>query len=1226
MSANVKSVENVSTFVVDAPLPVPVIDQLRCFSASFDLSWHSGDPLVMASSSTITVFDGTTAVKSYSGGLESGTFDIPSGLDPVKRYTVGVLETVGGVESPYSTQVVLVMSPPSVTAATAHEGDSVASITVSAPSGYADCSEFTASVQAQDGTSLGQGSGSGGTISVALSRSVAGADVLTVTAAMKYGNSSSPTCTDESVTIIVTPRITSIACDGANVNMAWSYLNQSPTQSYLISVFDDEVVKQNVVQTGLLTLGFALEFTPDPAKPYTVQAAATQGVSVGPFSDPERLIINKSTITSTNFDGTTISAVYSFPSGSAPGTGWLTSLYKGDQIIQNSFGNGEPAFITPSSPTDPASSYSVAIVSAQGVATGPVSSGVKLVSQAPTILSLSYDGASITAQYAPPFGVTPDIYVVTLFKDGQPVQSVTEKNVVKVFTPTLPLEPSAFYEVGVAMMTGVSTGPVCAKISVIQARPTIVSLGWDGALGSAAILFPTQEWMTANLCVTLLRDGNVVENFQGKGSYLTFTPQSAPTTGHVYTVKVCLSQGSSFGPFSNSPVLVIETTSLTKLVFDGASVSIWSQSPPSDAPLTIYSLYSGTTLVRNQIGTSSAVIPCPGGLDPTVVYTVKAALAVDVSVGQSSAPTTVTTQKPTISLVSYDGQNITITMQNPSGSPTSALLALYADGTVAATGQATGAGGVITPGFQLVSGVIYTVSACFSDGIVTGPPGVPASIPIVVAPVPVSMDFNGTDLSASWILPDPSVGDGFLLCIYSGTTVVRNVPGNGTSTNAANVGGLFPPGGSYSVKVASVIGTQVGPFSASVVVLIDKPTVASVFYNGQSVSANWSLLDVLKTGIGYRLTFFKDGVSQDVNTGSGVSASFVPSVAINPASVYTLSVASLQGISTGPDSPTLTLVALSAPTIMSLGYSEPNGTQTVSLVWQGLTNSPGISGYMISIFVGDVIFFNQYSAIQTTTFSPPQGMSFDHEKTYSIKVAGVSGASVGPFSLAAPILLKAPTLSYCIFDGVLLNLSWTFPDPSIGQSVLITLSQGASVIRNYVAEGLSTSVTPPSFTGAEPYTVSVASTSGSSVGLFGSPLAVLYTMPTALRLSYMSALLTSTWDFMDTPGVQFKSRLKRNGFQVEEVSAAAHSAVFTTALAAGYLYEADVRTVNGASEGPPTNLEQGPFLGVCTFSFDSFGRVETVATANFNTVTFAYDNTGNMLSVTTAPPSPSQGG
>jgi YD repeat-containing protein len=369
-------------------------------------------------------------------------------------------------------------------------------------------------------------------------------------------------------------------------------------------------------------------------------------------------------------------------------------------------------------------------------------------------------------------------------------------------------------------------------------------------------------------------------------------------------------------------------------------------------------------------------------------------------------------------------------------------------------------------------------------------PGPPLASTPLAAPTIASVTYDGTNVSATWSTVTGAAG--YTLTVYDGANPV-GTPDNTTETNGS-VAATLDPSKSYTVRVRATAGSNTGPESAAVPVIAAAPTIASVTYDGTNVGASWSPV----TGAaGYTLTVY-DGTDPVGTPDNTTETNGSVAATLDPTRSYTVSVVATNGVSTGPVSAAVPVIA-AASVIASVTYDGAN----VGASWSPVT---GATGYTLTVYDGT----DPVGTPDTTTETNGSvAATLDPSRTYTVSVVGTNGVSRGAVSAAVPVIAAAPVIASVTYDGANVGASWSPVTGATGYT--LTVYDGTDPVgtpdNTTETNGSVAATLDPS----KSYTVRVRATAGSNTGPESAAVPVIAAAPTISSVTYDGTNVGASW-------------------------------------------------------------------------------------------------------------------
>jgi hypothetical protein len=445
-----------------------VINQLPALSsatydgASIDAVWQA-QAAPGITGYRLNVFDGDTLIKSQPAGASGGA--IEGALDPAKTYVLRLQAAGNGLTGPLGPPLALIAAAPQITSVTYNAGALTVNwgaLTAAGVSGYrlplyGGAKPVVYDVTGRDTATFSQ--------SLALDawrqyhiRAQATADANT-------GPASAPVDV-----LVAAPAITQVDYSGTALTVRWSGIANSAVSGYALTltragVADTPIQTAHTDYTQMIAL--------DGAVSLAVQALGDR--TTGPSSDPATVLTQKVSLTAAKYDGANVSVTWQ----SGAGDMFRINLYGDDQLMISQLAHGDSGLI--GAQLSPLRSYTVRVQTLNALGGGPISEPLVLVSAAPTITGVSYDGqSSVHVGWAAPQG-TFTSYQINLY-EGEQVKQTFEAAAnaasfdITGFTP----QSGKTYGVRLYAANRGSSGPLSDVVAIITAVPAIQSARYTG--------------------------------------------------------------------------------------------------------------------------------------------------------------------------------------------------------------------------------------------------------------------------------------------------------------------------------------------------------------------------------------------------------------------------------------------------------------------------------------------------------------------------------------------------------------------------------------------------------------------------------------------------------------------------------------------------------------------------------------------------------------------------
>lgn len=598
---------------------------------------------------------------------------------------------------------------------------------------------------------------------------------------------------------------------------------------------------------------------------------------------------------------------------------------------------------------------------------------------------------------------------------------------------------------------------------------------------------------------------------------------------------------------------------------------------------------------------------------------------------------------PTLTSISYNGGSLFLSCPPDGADPGYTSYAVTVLGPAGATVAKQTLPILLPIAVSLATTQSYSAAVAYSNGTLSGPAS--ALAPIVSAGPPTigNLQANSETIVASW---PPIAGQSlyYLSAMWDGTLTGIGVAGTTGSLNispafgvtavtvslcamAQLTGGGFSYGPSSTVPVtlstelgASVIyeGGRLITERQNVAVLgavrdaaagSAGPTVTQVDYDGQSLAVTWSPLPSASGGYMAYLYGPTAGPSQTTAT----SATSVVWPGTLSTGSWTVAVAGLtvSGGTTilGPQSAPY-IVIQSVPTLTTVS----NNTSTLVIGWDAVSDAAGYYvAYGPAGGSSTLVYSSQLSRTLVGGFGQ-QGT------TCAVRAFGSGGVAIGPQSQPITLIVDAPNWMEADYDGASLSLTWTPVTDTNVNGYAVSL-QGTSL--SYAPGNTGSTTQAVSLSPATAYTAVVYATNGINSGPVAN-LPLLTAQPDGLWMGFDGQSLCGAWSSLSTTQASingYTAQLRANGTVVSTPTASSTTATFASGLSSGVVYTWTVRAALDSPtlavvRGPWSTISNGPFAQATSYTFDSSGRLVTLALGTSAAVqSYAYDAAGNLTTI-----------
>ncbi|HEU4562396.1 MAG TPA: hypothetical protein VFS20_31490 [Longimicrobium sp.] len=555
--------------------------------------------------------------------------------------------------------------------------------------------------------------------------------------------------------IVPPPTTLSVVYDGASVTAQIVPVTLGSPAYYTLSVSTaGGVLSARTANAFTTTIRLALQAPLTGTPTFTLATVGAGTLSSATAAAP--LPVTQPVLMSAAYDGARVTAQWMPVSGA---TGYTLRAYST---------TGKPAFqqqvaVTQGSLSASAldSSYRFVLLAAMAQPVYTSTAPLPFLLPLPTLVSASYDGARVTAQWSPPAGSSS--YTLRAYAGGGPsYQSTVSVPQGQLTAPTL--NPSLAYFFTVQAN---ASGQVSAQLPpapMLLTFPSLTEAVYDGAGINAA-------WQTvASATSYTLRAYSTGGGPSYQGSVQTpqgtlAAPSLGQTAPYFFTV-IANAPGYVSSTITGARVLTI-LPQLREGAYDLASVqATWT--PVSDALVSGYTLraYSTTAPVYSAAVSSptagQGTLPIPTPLATSAVYQFQVIAVVNGGVS-SMTQRRMLLAAPVMSRLAYSpaaGQLIASWAASGEPGVTGYRVELQKNGAATQTANATASPHPFTQ--ALDDGAVFQARARATDGVMLGPFSGVANAPVSLL---VSATFDGfARLTATqWPLAGKTNGYGFTL-------------------------------------------------------------------------------------------------------------------------------------------------------------------------------------------------------------------------------------------------------------------------------------------------------------------------------------------------------------------------------------------------------------------------------------------------------------------------------
>jgi hypothetical protein len=964
------------------------------------------------------------------------------------------------------------------------------------------------------------------------------------------------TSSSASVPVVGTlPAITATAYQPTSLSVQWTPASAAPVTltGYSITVFSSSglpVATAAVSGAGTSNGSVPLTAPLTASPPYTVRvsttSAATAAATAAMASSPPAVLMTPVvTVQNVAYDGQQVTATWSVTGAPRPVAGFtliVTPGGGGTPLAATVFG-GTATSGTIAASSLPAGSTVTVVAHADAVTSGQSAPAAMLVTL-PSLISCTYDGATVAAVWTPAGGGGIATYTLRLLSSSgailatTTIQNPVATNGVLTLTAPLPAATPVFLQICAnAAAAQACTAPVplvvqLTRLSAVVVDPAVVSAVWEPVSGDFAGITEID---------ILVIDGAGAVRFRGR----IFDPNA--TSGSVavtfveatYTVRISAIAGNRTSALGPARTLSTAAAGTPSLRYDGSTVLL-SATPSTASGVTGYAceIATGGTIVgaatiEGQPSSGNVVAAIPFVATPGVSYSValRALLGI-VACPKGSA--TLLSGVPGITAIVTTPSNVTVTLDTSSA----AQGFLYESGKLVAGPVAASSGSITFP-FVVTPQASYTVQAQLATATVSGPLG--AALPVVSAvPQFIGLTVSGTTALLTWTpVADPDV---------TGYAVTLNQTGGASTTSNTNGTSIVltvDPTKSYTVAVQALANIAAG-VSATASLITESVAVTHAAYDGALLTLTWAA--AATSGASYIAQVISGGAVVASLPAGGTTA--VIPLLLGAAASYSAQVLVVKGIATGPAGTALALLT-AIPSITAITTSATNVVVT-------LGSGSAAQGFLLES--GNVVAGPVAASSGSITFPfvvAPQA-------SYTVPAQLATATVSGPLGAALPVVSAVPQFTGLTVSGTTAQLTWApVADPDVtGYAVTLNQTGGASTTSNTNGTSIVLTVDP-----TKSYTVAVQALANIAAGV--SATASLITESVAVtHAAYDGALLTLTWAAAATSGASYIAQVISGGAVVASLPAGGTTAVIPLLLGAGASYSAQVLVVKGIATGP----------------------------------------------------------
>ncbi len=749
-----------------------------------------------------------------------------------------------------------------------------------------------------------------------------------------------------------------------------------------------------------------------------------------------------------------------------------------------------------------------------------LSSPLTLVPQLPQLQSAEYNGTGITATWTPPINPAVPIQSYSLLcypaDGGSPIVGLP---ITSGTTGTLPLptalEAGRSYLFQVRANTTADAGRsnmgACTQaVAIPTCIPTITEAHYDGQNITVGWELDQMDLIQGYI-ITILRQDGTVATTMTVADPLARNGSIAQVIGAAgWKARVSAVAGGNGAPnvasTGDAVTLIYGQPKLAELRYDDDTV--WARIQlVEEAPVQGYIIevlegdviVGSTTATGNSSNDGSITTTVVAPLGGTNAYSVQARGFGNLVYGPPGAASAFITAP----------------------APTAAIT--VAAGTVVATVNAalpkpediiTGYQGFLYQGDQLLLGPIpadlqpekptITFSTDLRPGnqysirvqaLGAGPPMLlgplgPATAAIAGIPGSIETHYDGTRVRVAWTPVADAEAAGYIVAYDPGTGIVLGY------TGTTNYSFTASPGSNGPVQVAASGAGTTGMFSSPAAVITEQIAITSATFDGALINAAWHASAM--PGARYQVILLEENNVVQTYASTGTTA-LLPATLGSQGS-YSLQVRSLTSEATGAPGPAIPFISR-APAITGV----ITGADKVMVQVEAFA---GATLYQAALYQGDTkvaVSDRQEASSGMATLTIAYSTSSYYNYTVRAWGAGPNGSNItGPEGDATDLIVAAPALTSCDYDGTHVRATWTPASPPQGSGFMVTVAATDSSDTSTAYTDSSSIVIAKSLEIGKDYTVVVQGIANTSIGpesMPGNPLAgsVGYFFPSSLE-------------------------------------------------------------------------------------------------------------------------------
>jgi hypothetical protein len=847
---------------------------------------------------------------------------------------------------------------------------------------------------------------------------------------------------------------------------------------------------------------------------YTVRLGFVTTGSRGPWSNILPVLVQPAKITKVEYDGTHLSATWSWVAGEPPPAGAnITVLDPNGTAVASAEAIGTSIQFTPNPQLTPNTDYTVTALATRGGSFGTVSAAVPVLTFKVAPVSAAYDGANLTVMWDSTTLTGVTRILLHLLMGGQIVQ--TQLVAGGSATMWTVLSPNVKYKVALQTLGDSTAGPLGDTLPVISSAPEITSTQYTASGANSKVHV---EWTTAgqsidgiaSWSVQLWQDGAAWQSpvTVAVGTLAAdISPGSALDASKTYTATVRgINSRSQFGPFSAAAPVLPFATPIVSAIYDGANVSLAWAAAGENASYVAKLTDNDNNQVGSAIvtGGTSAVIPLGSAPRPTY-HALVHPFSVTAKGAESSLD--LLTNSVAVSATSYDGAILHVAWPALSGA-TSYIVQLRSGNETILEQAASGTSCDIE--VALAPTGTYAVAVRGIGANVAAPPGTPLPI-LAGAPSIQTVVATSSSIKVTW---NPAPG-GTNVTGYTATLEAAGLPpltASGTD-NATFTPASLDSWRAYTARVQATGNGLTGPSTAPVRAIVGVPTVQSIKFDGAHVVVRWDALAAAAV-TGY-IAQIVDGDGNKVGDPVTTKATEA-TLPLTPVQGKTYSVVleATDGVATGPSSAAAAApVILATPAISGLVYDGAYVTVAI-----GAVADTNVSGYIARLYLdGVVVAAEKVDDRATTTIRVRE--TLNASGAYDVAVAAAGMASEGKESAKVAAIAAVPQVTSSIVAASKITVTWNALEIQnahglTGYSVQLWESgvkKGAPIPIGDKSTGQADIPVSGGLQAWKRYTVTVQATGVSSSGTLSTAAGVIASIPSILSATISGFAWSLSW-------------------------------------------------------------------------------------------------------------------